>query len=93
MYTFMIEQEESFCQEPFIRWKGMLSVVWEMRRAAESGRIREDRCPSGLSGRILLGPSCWGTSRGCWRGKPGEPTSLQPECLAFVFTQWDYLFL
>ena len=47
MYTFMIEQEQSFCQEPFIRWKGMLSELQSLEG------FMKIVGPSGLSGRIL----------------------------------------
>ena len=42
----MIEQEQSFCQEPFIRWKGMLSELQSLEGSVRIVGL------SGLYGRI-----------------------------------------
>lgn len=75
MYTFSIEQEGSFCPEPFIRWEGALSVVWEMRRAAESGRIREDRWPQWA---LRQDPQSWVLPVGELPGAAGEESLGSP---------------
>ena len=75
MYAFVIEHEESFCQESFIRWKGMLSMVWEMHRAAESGRICEGWSPQWA---LRQDPQSWVLPAGALPGAAGEGSVGSP---------------